>query len=105
MLLNQGCLLIYTSVGNTWISLLSMLHNCFTESFCLFFIMYRVYVRSAKQRVTGRRPCPASRRAIPAERPGRSLSHPSSLVAQYSWAVTGYLLFEQTGGKKCFLKC
>lgn len=44
MLLNQGCLLIYTSVGNTWISLLSMLHNRFMESFCLFFIMYLVFM-------------------------------------------------------------
>lgn len=42
MLLRQGCLLIYTSVDNTWISLISMLHNCFTESFCLFFILYLV---------------------------------------------------------------
>lgn len=44
MLLNQGCLLIYTSVGNTWISLLSMLHNRFTEHFCLFFTMYLVFM-------------------------------------------------------------
>lgn len=42
MLLKQGCLLIYTSVDNTWISLISMLHNRFTESFCLFFILYLV---------------------------------------------------------------
>lgn len=44
MLLNQGCLLIYTTVGNTWISLLSMLHNRLKESFCLFFIMYLVFM-------------------------------------------------------------
>lgn len=83
MLLNQGCLLIYTSVGNTWISLLSMLHNCFTESFRLFLIMYRVYVHSAKQRVTGWRPCPASRRAI-----AQSLGGGAALIPVASWHST-----------------
>lgn len=82
MLLNQGCLLIYTSVGNTWISLLSMLHNCFPESVRLFLTMYRVYVRSAKRRVTGWPPCPACRRASPAERRG------AALIPVASWHST-----------------
>ncbi|PNI83868.1 GPHN isoform 17, partial [Pan troglodytes] len=48
----------------------------------------------AKRRLTGWRLCLASR-TIPC-RPSREVSRPNSLTAQYSWAVTGHLLFEQT---------
>lgn len=82
MLLNQGCLLIYTSVGNTWISLLSMLHNCFPESFRLFLTMYRVYVHSAKQRVMGGGP------ALPAGEPAPQSVGGAALIPVASWHST-----------------
>lgn len=69
MLFNQGCLLIYTSVGNTWISLLSMLHNCFTESFCLFFTMYLVFMWPCQKESDGGKALSASGTG-PAERQG-----------------------------------
>lgn len=78
MLLNQGCLLIYTTVGNTWISLLSTLHNRFTESFCLFFIMYLVFMCTVpkEEGLGGALPCLQENRPLQGvwkgSRPGAS---------------------------------
>lgn len=95
MLSNQGCLLIYTSVGNTWISLLSMLHNHFPESFRLFFIMYLVFMCTVPTEERLGEALPCLQESHPSQS-FREVSHPRSLMAQYSWAVTGYLLFEQS---------
>lgn len=75
MLLNQGCLLIYTSVGNTWISLLSMLHNRFPERFCLFFIMYLVFMCTVpkEERLGGGPALPPGEPSL-AELPGTRLT-------------------------------
>lgn len=94
MLSNQGCLLIYTSVGNTWISLLSMLHNRFPESFRLFFIMYLVFMCTVPTEERRGEALPCLQESHPSQS-FREVSHPGA-----SWhstrAVTGYLLFEQS---------
>lgn len=78
MLLNQGCLLIYTSVGNTWISLLSMLHNRFPERFCLFFTMYLVFMCTVPKE-EGRGGGPAlPQESSPVEHLGRFLTPAAS---------------------------
>lgn len=95
MLSDQGCLLIYTSVGNTWISLLSMLHNRFNRELSLvLYPVSRVYVHSANRRATGGGPALPPGEPSLAELPGSfSPQEPHGTVL---WAVTGYLLFEQS---------
>lgn len=69
-----------------------MLHNRFSESFCLFFILYLVFMCTVPiEEWLGGDPALPQGEPSPAE---CQAPHPSSLKAQYSWAVTGYLLFE-----------